>query len=203
MTRPGRRRKGGGWTSCALAFSVMIAAGLARPSFADLLRDGLWVSAGGGWAEAKVDCRECDDAHFESAAGARFAVGGTPSAHVRLGLELFGMKRGDGSSETEQLLALVGARWSPSSSSGFHFRAGYGLAHGRQGFSVGDSRILETNTGIAWLIGTGWELPLGRFYLTPSASMLVAAYGTVETDAGVLEDALTTTYWIGVDLTLP
>lgn len=187
-----------------VAFSIVVlAACLVRPSFGDPRRDGLWVSAGAGWAEAKVDCRECDEAHFAPAVGARLALGGTPSEHVRLGLELLGMNRGDGDNETRQFLALLGARWNPSAGSGFHFRTGYGLAHGRQGFSVGNQRAITSNTGISWLVGSGWDLPFGRFFLTPSASMLVAAYGTIETDTGILEDALTTTYWIGLELTLP
>ena len=191
------------WSGRAIAIAVILVAGLTAPVRAELRRDGFWVSGGSGWIDSKVDCKECEHASFQRTDGLRLAFGGTPSQNVRLGLELIGFYRDENGGSTREGLALVATRWNPSSRSGFHFRVGYGLAHGRQGFEIGDEKILTTNTGISWLLGTGWDLPAGPFYITPSASMVVGAYGTIETGEEVLEDALTTSYWIGIDVTIP
>ena len=88
-------------------------------------------------------------------------LGGTPNANVRLGGELFGWwSRTSDPAGTESFGAmLLSAQFYPMTNGGLYVKAGGGL--GSSGFDpdYGSSNI---ETGFAWSVGAGWDIPLSR-----------------------------------------
>lgn len=105
------------------------------------------------------------------------AVGGTVGQQLRLGLEGFAWFNllGDGNLETVTAVTL-GGRLYPIASSGLYLRAGAGF--GRYGQDLSDdycgcSSTLVSDYGLAWVVGGGFELPVGRgLWLGPNLEMV-------------------------------
>jgi Outer membrane protein beta-barrel domain len=183
-----------------LAAAIALAAG---PVHAQGVRQGFWVRAGAGYASAKADCRECVDAPFHSAFSWHVSAGGTPSRHVRFGGELFGLTRDDVESRARIYLLTGAAQWYPWSNAGFYTKVGYGLSRGTVDFVSGGVTTREGRTGIAVLVGVGWDIPLGSIELSPFGAMYVAGLGDIQTPTVVLRDALSTVWHAGLAVTFP
>lgn len=152
-----------------------------RRGLADItppLRHGFWLNAGlaagsenvrfsrdpGGWGEENVQ------------PALWFALGGTVNSHLRLGGELNAWIWNHRDRQTDYRLTdyLVGGlltgQFYPSKRSGFYLKGGLGLS--RSGTDV-EGGVGVGETGFAYLLGTGWEVRLGRsVFLTPSINVM-------------------------------
>jgi hypothetical protein len=122
---------------------------------------------------------------------------------VRFGAELFGLAR-DGEDSRSRMFLLTGAaQWYPWSKAGFYTKVGYGLSRGTVDFTSGGVTTREGRTGIALLVGVGWDIPVGGVELSPFGAMYVAGLGDIQTPTAVLRDALSTVWHLGAAVTLP
>ncbi len=104
-------------------------------------------------------------------------VGAGLGQSVRLGLEGFAWFNltGDGALETVTT-AMIAARVYPIATSGLYLRAGGGF--GRYGVDLQDyycdcSYPITQDYGLAWSVGGGYELPVGRgLWLGPSVELV-------------------------------
>jgi len=104
-------------------------------------------------------------------------AGGTVGQQLRLGLEGFAWFNllGDGNLETVTAVTLA-ARFYPVASSGLYLRAAGGF--GRYGQDLNDdycgcSSTLVSDYGPAWIVGAGYELPVGRgLWLGPNVELV-------------------------------
>lgn len=101
-------------------------------------------------------------------------LGGTPNANVRVGAELFGW-----GSEVEEgtesfSAALLSAQVYPSQTAGLYLKAGGGIARSGIDFNNGSSTF---ETGFAWTLGAGYDLPLSRsFSLGPTLDLFQGSF---------------------------
>lgn len=141
-------------------------------------RHGFWFNAGlaagsenvrfsrdpAGWGEENVQ------------PAIWLALGGTVNPHLRLGGEINGWVWEHRDRETDYRLTdyLVGGlltgQFYPMRRSGFYVKGGVGLS--RSGTDV-EGGIGVGETGFAWLVGTGYEIKLGRsVFLTPTINWM-------------------------------
>ena len=109
-------------------------------------------------------------------------LGGTPNSSVRIGGELFGWGNDVVDSDeqpggTEQFgAALLSAQYFPMRNGGLFLKAGGGI--GVSGFDFDDPAFEDnTETGFAWSIGAGFDIPLSRnFSIGPSIDLYQANF---------------------------
>jgi hypothetical protein len=141
-------------------------------------RHGFWLNMGvaagsenvrfsnepGGWGEENVQ------------PAVWFALGGTVNPNLRLGGEINAWVWSHRDRETDYQVtdylagALLTAQFYPFRRNGFYLKGGAGLS--RSGTEV-EGGIGIGETGFAWLVGTGYEIKLGRsVFLTPSLNFM-------------------------------
>jgi hypothetical protein len=101
-------------------------------------------------------------------------AGGTAGNHWRLGGEVLSWINEEGDAVESLSSALFVAQFYPLQSAGFYLKGGVGLGRNAvdfdYGFDVGD-------TGLAGLIGAGYEIRLGsRVYLNPAVDLVGHTY---------------------------
>jgi hypothetical protein len=101
-------------------------------------------------------------------------AGGTVSPHLRLGGEVLSWFDEQGDAVASLSSALFVAQLYPLSRAGLYLKVGAGIGRNAldfdYGFGVGD-------TGFAGLVGTGYELRLGRrLYLNPTIDLVTHSY---------------------------
>jgi hypothetical protein len=102
------------------------------------------------------------------------SAGGTVGNHWRLGGEVLSWINEEGNVVESLTSALFVARLYPLKAAGLYFKGGVGLGRNAvdfdYGFDVGD-------TGLAGLVGAGYELRLGRhIYLNPAIDLVGHTY---------------------------
>ena len=152
-----------------------------RRGLADItpsVRHGFWLNLGagagseyvrfsgepGGWSEKNVQ------------PSVWIALGGTVSPNFRLGGEINAWvwqhrDRDTGYQLTDYLAgALLTGQYYPLGKAGFYLKGGAGLS--RSGTDV-EGGVGVGETGFAWLLGTGYEIRLGRHvFLTPAINFM-------------------------------
>lgn len=105
-----------------------------------------------------------------------FAIGGTVGQQLRLGFEGFVWFNPMGDNTLETVTAgMVTGRVYPIRTSGLFIKSGFGL--GRYGQDVMDDcgcdGAIVSDYGFAWLVGAGFEAPVGRgLWVGPTVEML-------------------------------
>jgi hypothetical protein len=101
-------------------------------------------------------------------------AGGTAGKHWRVGGEILSWINEEGDAVESLSSALFVAQFYPIKSAGFYLKGGAGIGRNAvdfdYGFDVGD-------TGLAGLIGAGYEIRLGRhIYLNPALDLVGHSY---------------------------
>ena len=139
-------------------------------------RRKFWI--GFGPAYASVDCDQCDG--FGSAGGFTIHMGGTVSPHLRIGgsIDTWAREQDDiGLAQSNMTAVLM---WFPSTTLGFRFTGGVGIAgrgryaiHGNEDFDGED----EWESGVGYIAGFAYEAMVARkFALTPFVTFNGASF---------------------------
>ena len=138
-------------------------------------RRGFWLGLGFGAGGESYDLRTgagYSEVLYQPTVSLR--LGGTVSQQLRLGGEVLSWINEQGHAVESLSSALFVAQFYPVSNLGFYLKGGLGIGRNAidfdDGFDVGD-------TGFAALIGSGYELRLGRrFYLNPVIDLVGHSY---------------------------
>ena len=138
-------------------------------------RHGFWFGIGlgaGGESNDFVSGSGYSDAFYQPTISLR--AGGTLSSHLRLGGEVLSWINEEADAVESLSSLLFVAQVYPINAAGLYFKGGLGIGRNavefEDGFDVGD-------TGVAGLVGVGYELRLGRhFYLNPVIDLIGHAY---------------------------
>ncbi len=190
---------------------VILARTILMPSSLDgqqAHRHGFWASAGGGYGTIGAGCGSCGVTDYRSGSVFYARAGGTPIRAVRFGGELALALRETEATSTRLFLASAIGQWHPATASGFYIQVGYGIAHGRQDYQSDSVNTRASHAGVGLVIGTGWDLPLGRVFVSPFAAMYVGALGDIEGRSAtgeplLLKDAIGTVYHVGLSIGTP
>jgi hypothetical protein len=101
-------------------------------------------------------------------------AGGTVGSHLRLGGEILSWINEEADAVESLSSALIVAQFYPIKAAGLYLKGGLGIGRNAvefdDGFNVGD-------TGIAGLVGAGYEVRLGRhIYLNPAVDLVGHTY---------------------------
>jgi hypothetical protein len=138
-------------------------------------RRGLWFGLGlgaGGESNDFVAGTGYSDRFYQPTVSLK--AGGTVGPHLRLGGEILSWINEEADAVESLSSALLVAQFYPVHSAGLYLKGGFGIGRNAvsfdDGFDVGD-------TGLAGLVGVGWELRVGsRFYLNPAVDFVGHTY---------------------------
>lgn len=138
-------------------------------------RHGFWFAAGvgaGGESNDFIAGSGYSGLFYQPTFSLR--LGGTISPHLRLGGEVLSWINDVGNAVESLSSALLVAQLYPLEHAGLYLKAGIGLGRNAvdfdDGFNIGD-------TGIAGLVGAGYELRLGRgIFLNPAVDLVGQTY---------------------------
>jgi hypothetical protein len=150
--------------------------GLVEVRDADGGRRGFWfaLGLGAGGESNDVVGSGYSDLYYQPTISVR--AGGTVNQHLRLGGEFLSWFDEQGDAVATLTSALVTGQLYPLTHAGLYFKAGLGLGRNaiefQDGYGVGD-------TGFAGILGTGYELRLGRrLYLNPTVDLVGHSYSS-------------------------
>jgi hypothetical protein len=148
-------------------FVVLTAASLTLPGpAAAQVRRGFWLNAGLGYGSQ--GCRDC--IRDDGVAG-DFALGGTLSPHVQLGVGSAGWVRNYSSSTATLATLDARVRFYPWPTGNFYLTGGVGLGALRIDHDVAGS---NTKTGVGATLGLGYDLRVGS---SVSLSPYITGFG--------------------------
>lgn len=147
----------------------------------DNRRDGFWFSIGLGAGNEAFDVSGEPGGFGDDVTGPSLMVklGGTVSQGFTLGGELFAWTWDDNFDVNETLssVMLIG-QWYPARRGAFFVKGGLGVAHFQQ--ETNDrfsSFILDEETGVAAVIGAGYDIRVGRnVSITPTIDLYGQSY---------------------------
>lgn len=150
--------------------------GLVEVKDADGTRRGFWFGVGLGAGGESNDFAGpgYSDLYYQPTISLR--AGGTVSPHLRLGAEFLSWFDEQGDAVASLSSVLFVAQLYPLTRAGLYLKAGLGIGRNaldfHDGFGVGD-------TGFAGILGTGYELRLGRrLYLNPTVDVVGQSYNS-------------------------
>jgi hypothetical protein len=150
--------------------------GLVEVKDSDGGRRGFWFALGLGAGGESNDGAGSgySDLFYQPTISAR--AGGTVSQHLRLGGEFLSWFDEQGDAVATLASALFTAQLYPLSRAGLYFKAGIGV--GRNAIDFGDG-LGVGDIGFAGILGTGYELRLGRrLYLNPTVDLVGHRYSS-------------------------
>jgi hypothetical protein len=139
-------------------------------------RGGFWLGFGLGAGGESFDPRDglgyTDELYGPTVS---IRLGGTPSQQLRLGGEVLAWFNEEGPAVQSLTSVLLVGQLYPIKSTGLYLKGGAGLGRSavdfEDGYGVGD-------TGLAGLLGLGWEVRVGRrLYLNPAVDFVGHRYG--------------------------
>lgn len=138
-------------------------------------RKGFWLAFGLGAGGESYDLRPStgySDVLYRPTISLR--LGGTVSQHLRLGGEVLSWINEVGPAVESLTSVLFVAQVYPFSGSGLYLKGGLGLGRNAVDFDYGYN---EGDTGLAGLLGAGYELRLARrLYLNPAIDLVGHRY---------------------------
>jgi hypothetical protein len=171
-------------TISVLTLSLLCASSAAAQSHPQT-RDGFTISFGIGGGSAGVSCSGCDSERENAPAG-YLRLGGAYRPNLILGGEVNAWTKNleEGGDEATITVATANfiAQWYPQPTGGFFVTGGLGVGSLNVEFKVpGLATISDKTTGLAYQVGTGYDIRLGtNFSLTPYATFFGTAGGKVE-----------------------
>ena len=138
-------------------------------------RRGFWFGAGlgaGGESNDFIAGAGYSEAFYQPTVSLK--AGGTIGSHLRLGGEVLSWINEEADAVESLSSLLLIAQFYPLKAAGLYLKGGFGIGRNAvefdDGFDVGD-------TGLAGLLGAGYELRLGRHvYLNPSLDLVGHTY---------------------------
>jgi len=191
---------------------AVIAAGVilaAAPASAQT-RSGFLFGIGGGIGSADASCDQCGDDEDDRRNGlaGNVRAGWFLTPHLLFGGDLNVWARREDVAGAESWLYMYNASATvtlyPSASSGFFLKGGAGVAYLDTDLEVADRVFeLELGRGPGWVVGAGYDIPLGRVALTPAVNVWGGRIGEVRARAlGAPVGALTGWTQQVVDVTI-
>jgi hypothetical protein len=139
-------------------------------------RGGFWLGFGLGAGGETFDLRDglgYSDELYGPTVSLR--LGGTPSQQLRLGGEVLAWFNDEGVAVQSLTSVLFVGQLYPIRTTGLYLKGGVGL--GRSALDFEDGYVVD-DTGIAGLLGAGWEVRVGRrLYLNPAVDLVEHRYG--------------------------
>ena len=149
-------------------------------------RSGFWLNVGFGWGSADFSCDGCDTDRETGVTG-QFALGGTLSPQLLLGVESNGWYK-----EENGVKSLLGtsfaavAYYYPSAEGNAFLKGGIGLAS-----YLFDNGSLDDDGGISLLGGAGYDLPIGtKTSVTPVVTFQYGIMGHANGLEGVSQNII-------------
>ncbi len=148
-------------------------------------RGGFWIAFGSGSAVGPSYALAGNGAGSRPEVSERtlfLRLGATLDVHWRAGVEgLVWSRRMEIGGESVRSLLLIG-QWYPSRRSGFHLKGGAGLGHASVTVRDGGG---TAETGLAGIVGAGWEIGLGRkLALSPGIDLVQQFHGADPSSGG-------------------
>jgi hypothetical protein len=138
-------------------------------------RRGFWIAFGFGAGSGRTICTSyCVDTTRVGGATGRFAMGGTASAHLKIGGEAHGWVNMNDPALLESIgNVTVSAYYYPSATGNLFLQGGLGYS----AYADDDLQDKREAHGVATILGVGYDIYVGRsFSLTP-----ILAWGTAWT----------------------
>jgi hypothetical protein len=162
------------------------------------VRQGFFVSVGGGYGSAGINCEGCST-NRESGPVAYVRVGGTVNPHLRLGIESDGWAKTSFGVDEQIVFATADLYVYPSTATNFWIKGGFGLAAGKESNDVNE--LKATGAAVGAGIGYDWNVSGGNFVLVPFATYLRQLSGNIKAngaDTGVSANADIFQFGIGL-----
>lgn len=141
-------------------------------------REGAYGSLGLGYGTADVNCSQCGDTGREGAVTGYFELGLSISEMFLVSAMANGIyKSVDGANITIGAIGLA-ARFYPIDDAAFFLKGGVGSSYIE---AVLTGTQTSTKWGFGWLIGGGYDIPLGD---TNALTLLITAFGGSLGDIG-------------------
>jgi len=154
-------------------------------------REGFLFGIGGGIGSAEASCDQCGDDEDDRRNGlaGNVRAGWFLTPHLLLGGELNVWARREDVAGAESWLYMYNASATvtlyPSATSGFFLKGGAGVAYLDTDLEVADRVYeLELGRGPGWVVGAGYDIPLGRVALTPAVNVWGGRIGEVRARRG-------------------
>jgi hypothetical protein len=174
-----------GLVAVAIAMSGFV---LGEPAAAQT-RDGFLFGIGGGLGSATGSCDQCgDDEDRRNGVAGTVRAGWFVNPRLLLGGELNVWARREDVADVESWLYMYNASatvtFYPSATSGFFVKGGGGVAYLDTDLEAFDRVFeLELGRGPGWVVGAGYDIPLGRIALTPAVNVWGGRIGEVRARA--------------------
>lgn len=171
-------------------------------------RDGFVFGIGLGVGSAQAECDQCGDEDRRNGVGGNVRAGWFLNPHLLLGGELNVWARREDVAGAESWLYMYNASATvtlyPSAASGFFVKGGAGVAYLDTDLEVADRVFeLELGRGPGWVVGAGYDIPLGRVAVTPAVNVWGGRIGDLRARAlGAPVGALTGWTQQVVDVTI-
>jgi hypothetical protein len=162
----------------AWVFGVSLALLLAVPgSGSAQTRQGFWLGVGGGFGTAKATCDGCDSSQRENSGSAYLKGGYTINPHWLVGAEFgtwvkkYQFLEFEGDSTILLAHFSATATYYPQRTGGLFVRGGAGVSTLTSHVTTGNT-LTSTNmgTGPSFIIGGGYDIPVGKIALTPAVN---------------------------------
>ena len=171
-----------------LVLLVLTVVWLTMPSVSSAQdRQGFWFGVGGGYGSAGIRCDDCDDSGREGS-GAFYLKGGwTVNPNVLVGGEFnFWSKETQLDPEFKAAINMYNFSGTvtlyPKADAGFFVKGGAGVAVIDADISgLGSSMTIDLGTGFGFIVGAGYDIPLGRrVAITPAVNYWYGAPGDLK-----------------------
>lgn len=167
-----------------IASAVATAFAAAAVTAQESAREGFWGSVGAGYGAAELTCSNCGDLDREGSFSGFLVMGATLNPSLLIGLEVDGwVKTING--DPLRLGGLSGiVQWYPSRSMGLFVKGGVGMAYARGDLRFPTSVFVD-DAGLGYLLGVGYDFPVGGLSITPLANFYGGSIGDVQAAEGV------------------
>jgi outer membrane protein with beta-barrel domain len=181
--------KGGRMTPRNMVCAFALTAGLiALPGSASAqTRHGLWFGMGGGYGSADATCDDCGSGQRENSGAAYLKGGYTINPHLLIGGEFGAWAKNyrfaefEGNSTLTMYHVSGIATYYPQRTGGLFVKGGAGLALLNSQVKISNSSIsTDMGKGPSFIIGGGYDIPVGRIALTPAVNYWYGRLGTVK-----------------------
>jgi hypothetical protein len=156
-------------------------------------RSGLWGGFGGGYGTADVSADEIDGDDREDSGVGYLNIGWTLTDQILLGAEVDIWSKTahsddvDGDMTVNLYNGLVTLTLYPSSTGRFFVKGGVGASAIDVEVKVQNTRLTaDLGTGVGYLAGIGYDIPVGPVSITPAVSYWGGSVGTLEFQGATL-----------------
>jgi hypothetical protein len=178
----------GQWTVvCSLSVAGCLASATVASAAHPQVRQGFWISFGGGVGSAQISCDDCPSDR-ETAAVGRVALGGTLNKNLLFGFESNLWRKEVDTDALNFYSGLATLTVYPQAASGLFLKGGVGFSFVDFEMRDGSTTLtVDFGDGLGLMGGAGYDVRVGRkISITPVVSFWYGRHG----DIGILGEPL-------------